>query len=371
MTLVLSTSFNAGMEIDMTRRPTAADVARRAEVSRAAVSLVLSGQAKQARLSDLTQERVLKAAKDLNYRPNAAGRSLVRGRTETIGLVIRDLALLDVDPYLQPLLNGILQRSGCEGYRLLVESARSAANDDPFGELMDSGRIDGMLVQNPNYGDKSLRRLIRSGRPVVLLGSQGLKEEFSVTIDDQQIGLIATQHLISIGRRRIAHIGYTGPGIYAVDRRFDGYRRALRHARLRFEPELVTHASFSMESGYRAMARLFAAGARPDAVFASSDAVALGAVAAVQDAGLRIPQDIAVASIDDIAAARFCRPSLTTVTSEPDACGRLAADILIDLMSGRSPKVRKQVVATKLIVRGSTDEHYKDSALLLDPPASL
>lgn len=343
----------------MTKAATASDVARRAEVSRSAVSLVLGGRAKDARLSEETQERIRKAAEELNYRPNAAGRSLVRGRTETIGLVIRDLDLIGVDPFLLPLLGGILDATRERGYRVLVESVRDGGGN-PFGELMDSGRIDGMIVENPNYGDKSLRRLIKSGSPVVVLGSQGVKDEISVGADDLKIGLMATEHLISLGRRRIAHIAYSEAGIYGVDRRLEGYRQAMRQAGLAVEAGLVTHANFSMESGYLAMSSLLKATPLPDALFAGSDAVAMGAIAAMKDAGYEVPRDIAVASVDDINTARFVRPSLTTVTSEPYACGKLAAQMLVELMNGRKPAERKVLVDSRLIVRGSTSEDYAD-----------
>lgn len=338
----------------MGRKPTASDVAKRAEVSRSAVSLVLTGRAKEARLSTETEARIRQAAADLHYRPNASGRSLASGRTETIGLVIRDLALLEVDPYLLPLLNGILQRSHTEGYRVLVEGVRSGESGDPFGDLMDSGRIDGMIVENANYGDKSLRRLIKAGRPVVVLGSQGLKEEWSVAIDDKLVGRLATEHLIQAGRRRIAHISYSASGIYAADQRRSGYLEAMNTAGLDVPETHQVQANFSMQSGYDAMAKLLSLTKRPDAVFASSDAVAIGAMAAIQDAKFSIPQDIAVAGVDDIGAAAFSRPSLTTVTSKPYETGALAADMLMSLMSGSEPPKRHMTIATELVVRGST-----------------
>lgn len=338
----------------MARKPTATDVAKRAEVSRSAVSLVLGGRAKEARLSEETEARVRQAAADLHYKPNASGRSLVSGRTETIGLVIRDLSLLEVDPYLLPLLNGILQRSRTEGYRVLVEGVRSGESGDPFGDLMDSGRIDGMIVENANYGDESLRRLIKAERPVVVLGSQGLKEEWSVAIDDKRVGRLATEHLIQTGRTRIAHISYSASGIYAADQRRSGYLQAMSAAGLDAPAEYQVQANFSMQSGYEAMAGLLALQKRPDAIFASSDAVAIGAMAAIQDANLSIPNDIAVAGVDDIGAAAFNRPSLTTVTSRPYDTGALAADMLMSLMSGTKPPKRHMTIETELVVRAST-----------------
>lgn len=327
------------------------------------MSLVLSGRAREARLSEETEERIRKAAEELNYRPNAAGRSLVRGRTETIGLVIRDIDLIGIDPFLLPLLDGILDATRDEGYRVLVESVRPGSGN-PFGDLMDSGRIDGMIVENPNYGDVSLRRLIKSGRPVVVMGSQGLREEVSVRIDDFRIGLVATEHLISLGRQRIAHIAYAEPGIYAVDKRLEGFRSAMRTGGLTVDDSLVTHASFSIESGYLAMTQLLRMTPLVDGVFAGSDAIAMGAIAAIQDKGLRVPHDIAVVSVDDISAARFFRPALTTVTSEPYTCGKLAAQMLIELMNGRRPVQQNALVDTELIVRGSTMSDYVDKLAL-------
>jgi DNA-binding LacI/PurR family transcriptional regulator len=334
------------------KRPTADDVAGMARVSRSAVSLTLGGKAKQARLSEETVERILEAADQLHYRANAAGRSLVQGRTETIGLVIRDLHLLEVDPFLALALSGILHRSRVDGYRVLIETVGDRG--DAFGELMDSGRIDGMIVENPDYGDASLRRLIKAGRPVVVFGSQGLPEQYSVGLDDHAVGLVATNHLIERGRRRIAHISYASPGIYAVDQRSAGYQEALASAGLPFEPDLIVRASFSTESGYAAMSELLAREPHLDAVFAGSDAVAIGVLAALQDAGSSVPGDIAVASVDDIGAARYCRPALTTVKTHPYRTGQLAASMLIGLMSGEAPERRNHLLDVELVVRDSS-----------------
>ena len=338
----------------MNRKPTSNDVAKLAQVSRSAVSLVLSGRAGAARLSSETQEKVLRAAESLHYRPNASGRSLVRGKTDTVGLIIRDLELLDVDPVLSLLLSGIVQRCRDSGYQVLVESARGGSGGDPFGELMDSGRIDGMIVENADYGDPSLRRLIQSGRPVVVFGSQGLAEEASVGDGEHRIGEMVTEHLVANGRWRIAHIAYASEGIFSVDQRLAGYQTALRNAGLEADPRRVVFANFSMDSGYSAMQSLLGLDPRPDAVFVGSDAVAIGAMAAIKDAGLCIPEDIAIASVDDIEMARFCRPALTSVPINARLSGEVAADMLIEMMQGRRPTLRVPTPGPKLIVRESS-----------------
>lgn len=338
----------------MTKKPTSTDVATLAQVSRSAVSLVLTGRAGAARISSDTVERVLKAAEALHYRPNASGRSLVRGKTDTIGLIIRDLDLLDVDPVLSLLLSGIVHRARAGGYQVLVETARGNGEGDPFGELMDSGRIDGMIVENADYGDPSLRRLIQSGRPVVVFGSIGLDEEHAVGGGEHRTGEMVTEHLIAGGRRRIAHITYSSEGIFSVDQRLAGYRTALATAGIAAEPDLVVHANFSMESGYRAMETLLTRAPRPDAVFIGSDAVAIGAMAAIKDAGLDIPRDIAVASVDDIEMARFCRPALTSVPINARQAGAEAAGMLIDMMQGRPPASKDPAPGPQLVIRASS-----------------
>ena len=175
-----------------------------------------------------------------------------------------------------------------------------------------------------------------------------------MAIDDKHVGRLATEHLIQAGRRGIAHISYSASGIYAADQRRSGYLEAMNAAGLDVPETHQVQANFSMQSGYDAMAKLLSLKKRPDAVFASSDAVAIGAMAAIQDAKLSIPQDIAVAGVDDIGAAAFSRPSLTTVTSKPYETGALAADMLMSLMSGSEPPKRHMTIATELVVRGST-----------------
>jgi DNA-binding LacI/PurR family transcriptional regulator len=354
----------------MKTKANSTDVARRAAVSRTTVSLVVN-EVPNTRINEKTRQRVLKAARELNYKPNAAGRSLVRGRTATIGLVLRDLQLMETDLFLQPLLDGILQTTQRGGYGLLVESANGREGGDPFGALMDSGRIDGMIVENPDFGDKSLARLIQAGRPVVILGSQGAPEEFSVSMDDRLAGRLATQHLIDIGRRRIAHVAYSSPGIHANDRRFEGYVEALAEAGLALQPDLVTHANFSSETAYDAMAKLLRhPDGAPDAVFAGSDAVAFGVMAAIQDAGLRVPADMAVVGVDDIGTARYIRPSLSTVKSHPFQSGQAAVTMLIDLMSGKVPDQQRRMMEVALVVRGSTVEDYDRNAFAARFPAA-
>jgi len=340
------------------KRATSTDVARLAGVSRTTVSLVING-VQDARLSAETRERVINAAHELNYMPNALGRSLVRGKTDVIALVIRDLQLLDVDLYLQPLLFGIVRHANEVGFSLRVESIGSNAGMASIAALIDSGGLDGIIVENLNFREQELVQLIEHGRPVVILGSQGTAAEYAVQLDNMAAATLAMEHIIGLGRRHIVHVPYSPLGVHSTDRRIEGYQATLGKYGIPFDPGMIEPANFSPESAYDAMKRLLLRYRHrpPDALFAGSDAMAIGAMGAIYDAGFRIPHDIAVVGVDDIGLAASVRPSITTVQSHPEVQGDLASRMLIELINGRKPK-RIQTIVPELIVRGSTVEGY-------------
>jgi DNA-binding LacI/PurR family transcriptional regulator len=335
------------------KRATSEDVARLAQVSRTTVSLVVN-DVQDVRVSAETRQRILDAARELNYMPNALGRSLVRGKTDTIALVIRNLDLLDVDLYLQPLLFGILTRANRAGFGLRVESL-DGRQPSSIANLLDAGSIDGIIVENLNFREQELVQVIERGLPAVIIGSQGSAKEYAVQLDNMAAAAMAMQHLLDLGRRRIVHVPYSPRGVHSTDRRIEGYRIALEQHGIGFDPTLIEPADFSPQSAYDAMQRLLLRTRRdpPDALFAGSDAMAIGAMGAIQDAGFSIPHDIAVIGIDDIGLAASIRPSITTVESHPEVQGGTAAKMLIELINGRKPQ-RIQTIVPKLIVRGST-----------------
>lgn len=341
------------------RRPSSTDVAKLAQVSRATVSLVVNG-VKDARISDSTRDRVLEAARKLRYKPNVRGRSLVSGRTDTIALVLRDIQLLEEDLYIQPLLYGILSEAQSCGFGLRVESAKTLKEEGrSVGDLIASGYVDGLIVENLDYRSHDLVEQMESGAPIVALGSQGAPREFTVQIDNVGAASSATRHLIELGRTRIAHITYSPVGVHSTDRRLEGYRAALAEAGIAGDPRLVVEANFSIQSGYDAMTHLLVSETGPpDAVFAGSDAVAMGAMAAIQDSGCRIPQDIAVVGFDDLGVSSFVRPSLTTVQSRPIEAGIFAARMLVQILKGDPPAHHRTLVGADLIQRGSTIPGY-------------
>lgn len=338
------------------RRVTSQQVAKKAGVSRTTVSFVLN-DVPGTNISEETRARVLRAAAELGYVPNAAARSLVSGQTLTIGLVVSHAEHLQVDAYIPQLLYSISHTSHQHGYRVLLETVEDVSRTDAYLELVRGQRIDGLIVLNLRSDDKQLPELIRRNFPVVLIGFrqwEGLEEKiFAVETDDLAASRQATQHLIALGHTRIAHITFSPENYYATQSRHRGYRLAIEAAGLEYNPVLVQFGNYSAASGYTAMQRLLNRKPYPTALFAGNDTIALGAMAAIHEKGLCIPQDIAVVGYDDIPTAPYMTPPLTTVRIPAVEQGRLAVELLSNLMRGVSPKHSHIRLPAPLVIRES------------------
>ncbi|ADI15094.1 LacI family DNA-binding transcriptional regulator [Truepera radiovictrix] len=334
------------------KRPTSFEVAELAGVSRSTVSLVLNGVPK-ANISQATQQRVLEAARALGYVPSAAGRTLASGRTRTLGLLICHAEHLRVDAFIPQALFGLNQVSQRYGFKVIVEAVEEP-RPGAYLELVRAKQVDGLVVLNPRRGDAQLSELAREGFPLVIMGASEIPEVCTVSSRDNTLGARrAVTHLIALGHTRIAHISYGGLEYRGAEERFEGYRRALEAAGLPFEGALVREGDYSAESGFSAMASLLEAGAGFTALFASNDTVALGAMAALRERGLRIPEDVAVVGYDDIPLAAFAAPPLTTVRSPALEHGRLAGEMLVSLIRGERPERTQVDFELELVVRAS------------------
>lgn len=342
----------------MTGKPrvTSYQVAQRAGVSRTTVSLVLN-EVRGVNIREETRRRVLRAAEELGYVPNAAARSLVSGQTRTLGLVISHAEHLQVDAFIPQLLYGFGLVSRQRGYRVLLETVEDVTKPDAYTELVRGNRIDGLAVLNFRCDDSQLPELIRRGFPVVLIGFHpwpGLEDKiFAVETDGVAAAIRATRHLIALGHRRIAHITFSPENYYATQDRLRGYRQALQAAGIEWDPAWVRYGNFSAASGYQAMRQLLRRKPYPTALFAGNDTIALGAMAAIHRKGLRIPEDIAVVGYDDIPTAPYMVPPLTTVRISPLEQGRIAAEMLSGLIEGNPPQHRRICLPAPLIVRES------------------
>lgn len=338
------------------KRVTSRQVARHAGVSQTTVSLVLNN-APHANISQTTRDRVLQAAQDLGYTPDAAARSLARGRSSNIGVVlIQPHAQIFIDEYLPTLLTGLNQLAHQHGYRILVDIVDDASNPDTLAQLISGKEVAGLITQVGALSPPTLAMLsgyARSGFPVVTLDY--LSESLPAVYIDKVEGVrIAVEHLISLGHQRIGCITYAPPSQNRhVQERMDCFISTLQSAGLTFEPALFEAGAFDPQTGYAAAMRLFERKPWPTALFAMNDVMAFGALEAMRQLGIRVPQDVALVGFDDIRLAAFANPPLTTVREPDIELGHYAAQQLIDMIEGNELKERNIRLATELIVRES------------------
>ena len=329
-------------------RATIVDVARRAGVSTATVSRVTN---QTALVAPATAARVKAAIVDLDYRPHAAARILASHRTETIGLVFPQIS----GNYFPALLRGIANCASEYGYDLLIYSAQeSAAHRRPYSYPVGEQNMDGMLVFTDGLPAGELGRLHANGFPVVLIHCsppKGLRIP-SVTIESRESARCLVDHLIEgHGRRRIAYLA--GPDEHEDShRREEGYRDALAAHRILYDPDLVAEGGFSDRTARAAVQQWLSRRVDIDAIFAGDDDSATGALAALDEAGRRVGEDIALVGFDDIEVARYVNPPLTTVRAPVERVGREAVHRLMQVIrTGDADLVT--VLPTQIVIRRS------------------
>jgi len=331
------------------RRPTSADVASRAGVSRTTVSLVLNDRGES--IPQTTRQRVFDAARELGYHPDHSARGLAGGRSQTLALVLRQTPeQVAGDALLAETLRGLATAARSASFRVLVEPL--GPGEATYGELVRSGRADGAVVSGPLFDDPELADLVADGFPIVIQGHLPGASAPSVDIDNEASARLAVDHLLELGHRRIACITNAALTYTAAADRLAGYREALAAAGVTADPDLVDEGAFEAASGHRAMTRILQRG-RPEAVFVASDVVALGAIGALREAGLRVPDDVSVVGFDDVPLAAYFDPPLTSIRVPAYDLGLAAGNALLDRIAGRDVPART-LLPTELIVRAST-----------------
>ncbi|MBE0696960.1 MAG: LacI family DNA-binding transcriptional regulator [Anaerolineaceae bacterium] len=339
--------------MNLAKRVTSMDVAKRAGVSRTTVSFVLN-KVEGMQISEETKKRVFTAAHDLGYVPDAAAQALASGRSKTIGLFLaRRSQVIASDMYLTQVMEVLVHEVNRHGMRLLLEVVEDYEHPDSYLKLVRSNSIDGVLYSGPLIQDSALRSLIDHGIPTVLMGNLPNMPYPSVDIDNRAAAERAVQHLIQLGHRRIACITNANPSYSGAAGRLQGYRDALDCAGIPFEVELVRYGDFDPESGFHQMNNLIEAGKPMTAAFVASDIVALGAMAAIREHGMEIPQDIALVGFDDVPVAKYIHPSLTTIKLPMEELTRCACDMLVGMIRGKHPEQKNVLLEAKLIVRKS------------------
>lgn len=336
--------------------PRLKDIAQDLKLSVVTISKVLRDHPD---IAPETRERVLQRMKELNYRPNFAARALVTGRTYAIGLIVPDL----VHPFFGEVakaLSGVLRN---KGYSLVL----SSSEDDPQLEQREidhllARRVDVLVVASAQKNGEVFRRIQEQKTPVVLVDRrfEDIATHF-VGIDDVQAGRIATEHLLEVGCRRLGHIG--GPDVSTAAGRLKGYREVLGRHSIPERPETVALRKHGDDAGdrtgYHTMRRLLELKPRLDGVFCYNDPTAMGAMKAVLEAGLRIPEDVAVVGCGNVTYADFLRIPLTSIDQHSGEIGKRAAQIALSVLE-HPPERPKQVVLTpRLVQRASTGRSKK------------
>lgn len=323
------------------------DLAALSGVSRSTVSRVINGGP----ASERARQQVMAALAQTGFRPNVAARMLASGRSGVVGVVIHlSPSLLFQDPYFGRLLQGIADALAERSLGMMLWLG-NRSREENLDRILSMRLLDGAIVTANELDDPLVDGMLASSLPTVLVGhrSDDVTASF-VSIDDVAAAEHVVSHIASIGRSRIGHISGTR-GTIAAEDRIEGYRRALERAAL--DPRgFVVDGDFNEPSGARAAATLLDMGV--DAIFCANDATALGALDAIRERGLRVPDDVALAGFDDLAFAAHTDPPLTTVRQGIQRQGTYAARALFDLLAHPDGGPRRIVLPTELVIRRST-----------------
>lgn len=326
------------------------DIAQLAGVSRSTVSRVINNHPN---VSDPVRQRVLEIIQQTGYQPNLAARSLVSQRSNIIGLVIpRSVSNLFIDPYFPRLTQGVAQACNESNFTLSLFLFHTKEDEhNLFPRISRPGLVDGIILQSTDTADGYYQQLNQNGIPFVVAGRpMNVSEVSYVDVDNISGAYNAVRHLVHQGYRRIGTI--TGPlnSPAALDR-LEGFKRALSESNLDYDEQLCMESDFTEGGGYYAAQRLLVQ--KPDAIFIASDTMALGAMRAIREAGLAIPDDIALVSFDDLPIASRANPPLTTIRQPIRYLGIKLVEILLDILANGPTPPRRVIFGTQLVIRES------------------
>ncbi len=327
-------------------RPTISLIAQKAGVSVPTVSKVLNGRTD---VATPTRERVEQVIEEYGFVRNRAARALRKGKTGLVDLI---LPRLD-DEYFLPILEGAALVLREAGVRLVLTSSHYEPEEEVYWiDTVTDHSMDGILVVLPS--DKAIEHLERSNLPFVLIHNQGglLSPAPSVRITSWEGGFVATNHLISLGHRRIAYIGKTAPARDAIER-IAGYRAALDAAHLPIDPQLQCDGSFTEADGYTATRTLLELAEPPTAIFAGNDRQAAGVYRALHEVGMTVPDQMSVIGFDNLPFTEILSPPLTTIHAPRLELGRAAATMLLRLINEETLDMPRVVLPTQFIERQS------------------
>lgn len=341
--------------------PTLEQVAKLAGVSRSTVSRVINNHPN---VRPEIRERVLQVIKEIGYQPHAAARSLVTRRTQIIGVIIPEaVTKIFTDPFFPLFLRGATEICNARQYHLMLSLFTGLIDrQELYRRVLRSGYLDGVIVASASLNDPIIPNLLSDKIPFVSVGRYPDERVNYVDVDNVGGARMAVEHLIRLGHRRIATI--TGPlDMVASQDRLNGYRQALEANGIPVDESLIVEGDFTEGSGMLGMQRLLPAS--PTAVFVASDMMAIGALRTLRQIGLRVPDDVAIVSFDDIPLASSIEPPLTTVRQPIERLGAIAAELLLSLLERPSRErmpVQRIVLPTELVIRASCGAVKKNLA---------
>jgi LacI family transcriptional regulator len=323
------------------------EVAHRAGVSPTTVSHVINNTRF---VSDEVRQRVISAMDELGYRPNALARSLRRGETKTLGLILPDSA----NPFFAEIGHSIETAAFSQGYNvILCNTDGDLEKERTYVEVLLKKQVDGIVFVAAGERSDSLVHSLKTDLPVVVVDRDLPDVELDTVLSDNyQGGYLATQHLIRLGHRRIACI--SGPSHLTPSAlRVTGYKQALLKAELPLDDRLIVRGDFHPHSGWQATLSLIGLAEQPTAIFVCNDLMAMGALRAAAESGLQVPRDLAIIGYDDIELSSYTTPALSTVRQPKAEIGQAAVRMLLERIQNRYLPPRRELYSATVIVRGT------------------
>lgn len=328
---------------------TIVDVAEKSGVSIATVSRVLN---RTGRYSQETKQKVEAVAREIGYTPNYLAKSLKRKRTEQIALAIADIG----NPVYVAMAKAIQHVVKHHGYRLVLLSTEALVSEE-FGIIKSLAKqyVDGLIISPLLYSEEHRELIKQAKQPIVVIAGTGNDPDIdSVLVDSSQGVRLAMEHLLAQGYSRVAFLNGPPDTVPGVSR-LNGYYASLIEHGLSRDPYLVFDSDFTLAGGYERASQIVSGSTRPDAIMCANDLMALGVLRYLREAGLRVPEDIAVVGMDDIEHGANAVPSLTTVSLLAAERGRMAAELLLERLGEDGPRIPKQLQVTpRLVVRESS-----------------
>lgn len=331
----------------MTSKLNLEDIAKLAGVSRSTVSRVINNHPY---VSSDTRQKVLQVVQEHNFRPNLAARALVTQQTRVVSLVIpQAVNTTFIDPYFSVIIQSIMVRAQQHDYAVMLWVGNDSEDIDRFADrILNNTFFDGVLVTTAISNDPLLPRLQATGFPFVVIGLPELSDANYIDVDNVRGAQMAVSHLLRLGRERIGLIA--GPlSMFSARHRLQGYRQALERDGRAVDPNLIVEGNYTENTGYLAARTLLRHNV--DAIFACNDMMAIGAIRAINEQGLCVPEDVSVIGFDDAPTITPTPIALTTVRQPIALLGQTAIQALIDLLAGTLPIPHQVSLPVELIVR--------------------